>query len=238
MEMNMHAPQNILAETELKQLAAIPYQMVSPAKGAPIIGIFQDSMLGCYRFTRPDVSFTPRQAMNLLMNYNDVNIKELMKNGKKISNFDILSQILSPISLKYKTKLYGDNEDNETTNNIMEIVNGKYKRGQMEKSVLGSSTKGIIHRIFNDYGHLKAAQFIDDIQNIITEYMTTSSYSVGISDLIADRQTQDSIATAITSQKQQVQSLIDQVHLGIFENTTANTNLLEFEFLHQNQFLH
>ena len=229
MEMNMHAPQNILAETELKQLAAIPYQMVSPAKGAPIIGIFQDSMLGCYRFTRPDVSFTPRQAMNLLMNYNDVNIKELMKNGKKISNFDILSQILSPISLKYKTKLYGDNEDNETTNNIMEIVNGKYKRGQMEKSVLGSSTKGIIHRIFNDYGHLKAAQFIDDIQNIITEYMTTSSYSVGISDLIADRQTQDSIATAITSQKQQVQSLIDQVHLGIFENTTANTNLLEFE---------
>ena len=174
MEMNMHAPQNILAETELKQLAAIPYQMVSPAKGAPIIGIFQDSMLGCYRFTRPDVSFTPRQAMNLLMNYNDVNIKELMKNGKKISNFDILSQILSPISLKYKTKLYGDNEDNETTNNIMEIVNGKYKRGQMEKSVLGSSTKGIIHRIFNDYGHQKAAQFIDDLKNIITEYMTTS----------------------------------------------------------------
>ena len=68
----------------------------------------------------------------------------------------------------------------------------------------------------------KAAQFIDDLQNIITEYMTTSSYSVGISDLIADRKTQDSIATAITSQKQQVQSLIDQVHLGIFENTTAN----------------
>ena len=55
------------------------------------------------------------------MNYNDVNIKELMKNGKKISNFDILSQILSPISLKYKTKLYGDNEDNETTNNIIKI---------------------------------------------------------------------------------------------------------------------
>ena len=163
------------------------------------------------------------------MSFDNVNIKELLKNGKKISNFDILTQILSPISLKYKTKLYGDNEDNETTNNIMEIVNGEYKRGQMEKSVLGSSTKGIIHRIFNDYGHQKAAQFIDDLQNIITEYMTTSSYSVGISDLIADRKTQDSIATAITSQKQQVQSLIDQVHLGIFENTTANTNLLEFE---------
>lgn len=221
--------QNIMAETELKHLAAIPYQMVSPAKGAPIIGIFQDSMLGCYRFTRPDVSFTPRQAMNLLMNFKDINTKTLFENGKKVKNFDILSQILSPISLKYKTKLYGDDEDNETTNNIMEIENGKYIRGQMEKSVLGSSTKGIIHRIFNDYGHQKAAQFIDDLQNVVTEYMTGSSYSVGISDLIADRKTQDSIVTAITSQKQQVQSLIDQVHLGIFENTTANSNLLEFE---------
>ena len=230
MEMNMHAPQNILAETELKQLAAIPYQMVSPAKGAPIIGIFQDSMLGCYRFTRPDVSFTPRQAMNLLMNYNDVNIKELMKNGKKISNFDILSQILSPISLKYKTKLYGDNEDNETTNNIMEIVNGKYKRGQMEKSVLGSSTKGIIHRIFNDYGHLKAAQFIDDIQNIITEYMTTSSYSVGISDLISNQKTNDEIIGVITGKKEEVKNVIEQVQLGIFENNTGKSNLDEFEY--------
>ena len=39
-EMNMHMPQNIMAETELKHLAAIPYQIVSPASNAPIIGIF------------------------------------------------------------------------------------------------------------------------------------------------------------------------------------------------------
>ena len=76
-------PQNILAETELKHLAAIPYQMVSPASGSPIIGIFQDSMLGCYRFTRPDINFTPRQAMNLLMSFDNVNIKELLKKWKK-----------------------------------------------------------------------------------------------------------------------------------------------------------
>ena len=30
-EMNMHMPQNIMAETELKNLAAIPYQIISPA---------------------------------------------------------------------------------------------------------------------------------------------------------------------------------------------------------------
>ena len=66
-EMNMHMPQNVMAETELKHLAAIPYQIISPAGNSPIVGIFQDSLLGSYRMTRPNISFTPREAMNLLM---------------------------------------------------------------------------------------------------------------------------------------------------------------------------
>ena len=33
---------------------------------------------------------------------------------------------------------------------------------------------------------MAAAAFIDDLQNIVTEYMKSSAYSVGISDLIAD----------------------------------------------------
>ena len=34
-EMNMHMPQNVLAETELRHLAAIPYQMLSPVGPSP-----------------------------------------------------------------------------------------------------------------------------------------------------------------------------------------------------------
>ena len=67
--MNMHMPQNVMAETELKHLAATTQQIISPAGNSPIIGIFQDSLLGCYRFTRENINFTPRDAMNLLMMY-------------------------------------------------------------------------------------------------------------------------------------------------------------------------
>ena len=228
-EMNMHMPQSVLAETELKNLAAIPYQMISPAKNSPIIGIFQDSMLGSYRFTRPNINFTPREAMNLLMLSPNVNMDKLRENGDKISNFDILSQILPPVTLKYKTDLYDEDEEYDDSNNVLEIRNGEYIRGQMEKSVLGSTTKGIIHRICNDYGNMRASEYIDDMQNIITEYMKSSSFSVGISDLIADRKTQDSIIHAILTQKQEVQSIIEKVHLGIFENNTSTTNISEFE---------
>jgi DNA-directed RNA polymerase beta' subunit len=228
-EMNMHLAQNVLAETELRHLAAIPYQMISPAGNAPIIGIYQDSLLGSYRFTRPNIKFSPRDAMNILMMYNNVNTDALREKGNEITNFDILSQILSPLTMKYKTKMYDESEEYDKSNNVLEIRNGKYIRGQLEKSVLASTTKGIIHRICNDFGNMAASNFIDDLQNVVTEYMKSSSFSVGISDLIADKKTQDSIIQIITTQKQEVQSLIEKVHLGIFDNPTANTNLVEFE---------
>ena len=226
----MHMAQNVLAETELRHLAATPYQMISPSANAPIIGIYQDSLLGSYRITRPNIKFTPREAMNLLMMFPRVDVAAIREAGESISNFDVLSQILSPITLKYKTKLFEDGEEDASlSNNVLEIRNGKYIRGQIEKSVLASTTKGIIHRICNDYGHMQAAQFIDDLQNVVTEYMKSSSFSVGISDLIANKTTQDSIIQVITAQKQEVQSLINRVHLGIFENNTAMSNMMKFE---------
>ena len=229
-EMNMHMPQNVLAETELKHLAAIPYQMISPSANAPIIGIYQDSLLGSYRFTRPNINLTPRDAMNLLMMYNKVDVEEIRKKGDSLTSFDVLSQIIAPITLKYKTKLFEeDNEDFSISNNVLEIRNGKYIRGQLEKSVLASTTKGIIHRVCNDYGNMAASNFIDDLQNIVTEYMKSSSFSVGISDLIANKKTQDSIAQIINEKKLEVHSVIEKVHLGIFENNTSSTNMAEFE---------
>ena len=228
-EMNMHMPQNILAETELKNLAAIPYQLISPAGNSPIIGIFQDSLLGSFRFTRPNITFTPLEAMRLLMMYSHVDVNVIRESGKTITNFDVLSQILTPITLKSKTKLFDEEEEYATSNNVLEIRNGKYIRGQLEKSCLGTSTMGILHRICNDFGNMQASNFVDDLQNVITEYMKTSCFSVGISDLIADKKTQDSIINAITTQKQEVQSIIDKVHAGVFENNTSNTNNTKFE---------
>lgn len=65
-EMNLHMPQDDEAEAELKGLAAVPYQIISPAKNNSIIGIFQDSLLGIYQFTRSGIgAFDARAAMNL-----------------------------------------------------------------------------------------------------------------------------------------------------------------------------
>jgi DNA-directed RNA polymerase beta' subunit len=229
MEMNMHMPQNVLAEIELRHLAAIPYQIISPSSNAPIIGIYQDSMLGSYRFTRSSIDFTPREAMNMLMSYPNVNVSEL-RGKKSITNFEILSQITPPISMKYKTKQFDDKtEDAAISNNVLEIHNGKYLRGQADKPVFASGTKGILSRIFNDFGNMAASNYIDDLQQVITEYMKTSAYSVGVSDLISDRKTTESILQIIDGKKSDVQQLMDKVQLGILENNTGKSNMIEFE---------
>ena len=227
-EMNLHMPQDIESESELFNLAAVPYQMISPANNKSIIGVFQDSLLGSYRFTRENINFTEREAMNLLMSFKNVNVSNLRND--KISSFDILSQILPPMTITYRTKFFKqDKDDYKISNNVLQIENGKYIRGQIEKGVLADASRGLIQRVCNDFGNAKAVDFIDDLQNIVTNYMKSSAYSVGVSDLIADNKTNDSINTAINKKKSEVQSIIDQTHIGIFENKSGRSNVVEFE---------
>jgi DNA-directed RNA polymerase II subunit RPB1 len=215
-EMNLHMPQDPESEAELKNLAAVPYQIISPANNASIIGIYQDSMLGSYLFSKEGVKFTPRQAMNLLMMFNEVNSNMLLQDISKdggVTNYDILSQIMPPLSVKNK----------------IEIKNGRYLNGQMDKGVLGGRTRGLLQRICNEFGNMASSKFIDDLQNIVTEYMKSAGFSVGISDLISDQTTNDEIVKVITNKKTEVKNLIDQVQLGVFENNTGKTNVEEFE---------
>ena len=228
-EMNLHGPQDIEAAAELRNLAAVDRQIISPAKNQSIIGIFQDSCLGSYRLTRENINFDIRKAMNLLMGIKTVDIN-MLKDKDTLNSFELLSHILPPLSCKFANGGYkADVDNNKTTNNIVEIRNGKMLRGQFDKKSLGTTSKGLIQTIFNDFGYKASADFIDDLQDIVTEYMKLSSYSVGISDLIANEITNNKINDTLHEMKVKVKNLIDQMHTGVFENNTGKTNQIEFE---------
>ncbi len=245
-EMNMHAAQSVEADAELLNLAAVPYQLISPAKNNSIIGIFQDSLLGSYLFSRSEgydtehnrqkgFQISDRQYMNLLMMFDEFDVHKMKeaieeRGSNKLTNFDVLSQILPPMSIRTRNKKFDDEKEHQSTsNNIFEVLNGKLKRGQIDAGILTATTNGLIQRICNDYGNMASVKFIDNLQNVVTEYMKTKSFSVGISDLIADEKTYIDIAKTLSEKKNKVYDIIEQVHLGIFENTTAQTNIEEFE---------
>ena len=59
--------------------------------------------------------------------------------------------------------------------------------------------------------------------------MKLSAYSVGILDLIANISTNNKITASISQKKNEVRKLINQTHLGVFENNTGKSNEVEFE---------
>ena len=236
-EMNLHMPQDDMSEIELRELAAIPHNIVSPGTGKPIIGIFQDSLVGSTSFTRQNVDFDVKRAMNLLARQAHLDLSIFKKREgdvqRRVTNFEILSQIMPPITLKYKTnayKAYEDTPELAEANGILEIVAGRYIRGQLEKQTLGAKSKGILHRIYQSCGKEACVEFIDDLQFIINEYMKVAGYSVGISDLIWNRTTQQQVEEEIAENKRKVLSIIEETHLGTFKN---ETNLSNHEHLEQ-----
>ena len=228
-EMNLHMPQDEESEIELKILAAVKNNIISPANNKSIIGIFQDSLLSSYLFTRENINFKPLEAMNLLAHLNSINLNNINFDNISVKNLDILSQIIPNISLKYKTKKFKDDDDYEKSNNVLEINSGNMNRGFLDKNILGDTSRGLIHRIFNDYNEKISSNFIDNLQDIVTEYMKIHGYSVGISDLISNNNTNNKIIEVINNKKKEVKSLTDELHLGIFENNTGKSNIEEFE---------
>jgi len=225
-EMNLHMPQSLEAETELRLLAAVPYQVVSPASNQPIIGIFQDSLIGAYLFTREKIDLDAKFAMSLMAKV--PTLGEFAK-GSPVTNFDLVSMILPPLSCLQKNKMFDDGDDASTSNNVVEIVNGTYVRGMMDKGVLGATCHGLIHRVYSEFGNMAAADFIDHLQYIVTEYMKTHSFSVGVSDLQLPAATKTAMAATIEDMNREVADLITKTHLQTFTNESGQDNSVEVE---------
>ena len=94
---------------------------------------------------------------------------------------------------------------------------------------MDKGVKHLIHSIFNDFGFQSSSDFIDGLQNIVTEYMKTSSFSVGISDLIANNETNAKIDEVIGIRVKKVNELIYETQIGTFMNNTSRSNEEEFE---------
>ena len=207
-EMNLHMPQDSRSEIELCRLAAVPYQIVCPTTNQTIINIFQDNLLGAYLFTRGGIKFTAAQAMALCVNIRSITDYSLFSKAD-VSFEELMTLIMPPITVAAKG---------------VKIVAGKYLKGQVDKRVLGARSNSIIHRIFNDYGGIAAADFIDHFQHIVTEYMKVCGYSVGVSDLIASKETTLKINGFIQEKKRDVDALIAEALKGTFVNATGLTN--------------
>ena len=231
--MNLHVPQSIVTEHELRAIAAVPYQIMSPKECKPLVAVVQDVALGIYRLTKKHVMLNEKQLFNL-MSTNSRFIGELpapvvdRNDIKRWSGQQALSAIIpANVNLRSANKSYDERIDDK--DNFVIIENGTIKNGVIDKDIYQKRTKGLIHSIYNDAGEDETRHFFDNTQKLICNWLVYSGFSVGISDLIVDDSTQQNLKSTINQMKVQVYDIIRDIHLNKFENLSINDNNEYFE---------
>ena len=233
-EMNAHLPQSYEAMVELEEIAAVPHHVITPRHAKPMIGVYQDTLVGSYRLTQPGIKFTRREFMNLMM-WNkrfdgNMPVARSIEDGKeRWTGQQVLSELLSHINIEMGNKLFDSDKDSKESDNYVKIVQGNIEQGVIDGDIYMKPSKGIIHVTYNDYGPKDTIALLDALQNTIENFLVLNGFSVGISDLIADDDTKKAIDANIQERKKQIEQVILQVHLDLFDNNTGKTNQQEFE---------
>lgn len=211
-EMNMHVPQSIAAETELAKLASVNRLIVSPRLNAPIIQMVQDTLTGSYRISIPGVKIHEQAVMNMISRIRRP-LSTFKMTGKPLSGTDVISAVFPLMNFNEKIKL----------------ENGKLVSGLLNKGAFNTPSEGILHVIFNDFGPDRCAQFINEVQSIVTKFNLYTGFSTGASDLISNRETINYVEQSLAEGRKRVQDILTDVHAGKFVNISGRSDGLELE---------
>ena len=214
-EMNMHVPQSVIAENEIACLASVNHQIVSPALNMPIITFVQDSVLGGHLMTMENaIKFSHRELLNTLSWTESYKPNEYKEN---YSGLELLSHSIPNINLEIKNRR---GEKVKIKKGILSEDSGCF-----DKKVFTNLT----HSIFRDCGADNCAKFFNNSQHMIRSYLLKNSFSVGIRDLVLEKDFSAKIDMEIDQQKLEVEKTIQTLHLNIFENLSSDSEKIAFE---------
>ncbi|KAH3683659.1 hypothetical protein WICPIJ_005343 [Wickerhamomyces pijperi] len=206
-EMNLHVPQSEETRAELKNICAVPLQIVSPQSNKPCMGIVQDTLCGVRKMTLRDVFIEYDQMMNILYwipGWDGVipapsilkpkplwTGKQMMSmaipKGIELQRFDEGTTLLSP------------------KDNGMLIIDGKIMFGVVDKKTVGATNGGLIHVVMREKGPETCAKLFGNIQKVVNFWLLHNGFSIGIGDTIADADTMKEITEAIATAKVKVE---------------------------------
>uniref|UniRef100_A0A0E0H9I3 DNA-directed RNA polymerase subunit n=1 Tax=Oryza nivara TaxID=4536 RepID=A0A0E0H9I3_ORYNI len=216
-EMNMHVPQSFETRAEVLELMMVPKCIVSPQSNRPVMGIVQDTLLGCRKITKRDTLIEKDVFMNILMWWEDFDGKvpapAILKprpiwTGKQVFNLIIPKQI----NLIRFSGWHSEAETGFITpgDTMVRIEKGELLSGTLCKKTLGTSTGSLIHVIWEEVGPDAARKFLGHTQWLVNYWLLQNGFSIGIGDTIADAATMENINETISKAKNDVKKLIKQ----------------------------
>uniref|UniRef100_J3MKK7 DNA-directed RNA polymerase subunit n=1 Tax=Oryza brachyantha TaxID=4533 RepID=J3MKK7_ORYBR len=234
-EMNMHVPQSFETRAEVLELMMVPKCIVSPQSNKPVMGIVQDTLLGCHKITKPEQETHGDVFMNILMWWDDFDGKvpapAILKprpiwTGKQVFNLIIPK----PINLIRLSTWHSEDEAGIISpgDTIVRIEKGELLSCILCRKPLGTSTGSLIHVIWEEVGPDAARKFLSHTQWLVNYWLLQNGFSIGIGDIIADAATMEKINETISKAKNDVKALIE-AHKKELEAEPGCTMMESFE---------
>jgi DNA-directed RNA polymerase II subunit RPB1 len=186
--MNGIVSRNIQARNELSKLSSVGNWMISYKNSAPMVGAFQDSLIGMAEFTRSDIYLDKYHAMKLFGQI-DTYQKNFNFDKKKYQSRELIKMFLPKINYpRKKSSLYMPQYSPfikyNPTDTHVQIERGELVSGIMDKATIGQEVKGsVLHVINNEYGSDTALDTVYSMQQITTTFFLNYGFTIGISDI-------------------------------------------------------
>jgi hypothetical protein len=137
---------------------------------------------------------------------------------------ELFSEILPPA-------LYIE-EKNKAGEKVV-IHNSKLIKGSLDKAVFHNITNGLIPVIYHDYGPIEIKKFLDNTQRLVCRWLLTAGFSIGISDLVTDKNTEAELIGKIKEMKSNAYKKLDDMRKGTLENNSIfnNEDFIERELI-------
>jgi DNA-directed RNA polymerase II subunit RPB1 len=234
-EMNLHVPQFHETRAEALELMIVPKQIVSPQSNRPVIGIVQDTLLGCRKFTLRDTFIEKDLFFNLLMWMKAwdgvIPPPAILKPRPLWTGKQVFSMFLPRISLTRVSNGHPDDEDTKISpgDTQVRIEQGELICGICDKKTLGASEGSLVHIIWKEFGPEAARDCLNAIQAVVNHWLLNNGFSVGIADFIADKEVLADIRRKIMDASHEVDILINDARSGALERQPGRSMFESFE---------
>eukprot|EP00180_Rhodochaete_pulchella_P001454 Plantae.Rhodophyta-Rhodochaete_pulchella.ctg227.p1 GENE.Plantae.Rhodophyta-Rhodochaete_pulchella.ctg227~~Plantae.Rhodophyta-Rhodochaete_pulchella.ctg227.p1 ORF type:complete len:1671 (-),score=231.97 Plantae.Rhodophyta-Rhodochaete_pulchella.ctg227:2291-6790(-) len=213
-EMNLHVAQSHQTRAEINELMGVNHCIVSPQANKPVMGIIQDTLLGCMLFTQRDCFLEKDIVMNLLLHVGTFDGKIpspcILKPVPLWSGKQLFSLILPDVNLVRFANAHPDDESTDLSpgDTKVLIVGGELLCGIVDKRTVGSSAGSLVHVTFKEHGSKVTSLLLSNIQVLINHWLLQRGFSIGVGDAIADDYVMDYVLRTLQGAKDEVKQLV------------------------------
>ncbi|GJD05633.1 DNA-directed RNA polymerase I subunit rpa1 [Galdieria sulphuraria] len=199
-EMNLHFPQDYVAQSEAFNLLLTDRHYISPTNGNPLRGLIQDHILGGVLLTSIDTFLRLDEFQQLLYGAIERTMESVDNKTVAIPTPAIVfpvplwtgKQVISTILLfligsrppfylqsnnKLKWEMVGDDDQ-------VIVHRGHLLRGVLDKSQFGASAHGLVHSFYEIYGAIDAGRLLSALGRLFTLFLRIHGHTTGVDDLL------------------------------------------------------